>query len=86
MFFNAYAFKGQVHVFAKRMKIVSHRPEGQVQYGNSFILCTSHITCLEALLETTQPDQQQRLQNQANLDLSNTDILSLEAAYIQGFF
>ena len=32
MFFIAYALKGQVHVFAGGMKIVSHYLAGQVQY------------------------------------------------------
>ena len=31
MFFIAYTFKGQVHVFAGQVKIVT-RPAGQVQY------------------------------------------------------
>ena len=31
MFFIAYAFEGQVHVFAGQVKIVT-RPAGQVQY------------------------------------------------------
>ena len=40
MFFVAYAFKGYVHVFAGRVKVVSHsssRPAGQVQYLNIFV-------------------------------------------------
>ena len=36
MFFIAYAFKGQKHVFAGRVKIVT----GQVQYGNIFVAGT----------------------------------------------
>ena len=34
MFFIAYTFKGQVHVFAGRVKVVSHSSSGQVQYLN----------------------------------------------------
>ena len=36
MFFIAYAFKGQVHVFAGRVKKVIICPAGQVQYFNIF--------------------------------------------------
>ena len=38
MFFIAYTFKGQVHVFAGWVKIVT-RPAGQVQYWNIFVPC-----------------------------------------------
>ena len=35
MFFIAYTFKGQVHMFAGRVKVVGSRPVGQEQYLNN---------------------------------------------------
>ena len=38
MFFIAYTFKGHVHVFAGRVKVVKvTRPAGQVHYLNIFV-------------------------------------------------
>ena len=39
MFFITYPFKGQVHVFAGQVKIVTTGPAGQVQYWNIFVPC-----------------------------------------------
>ena len=39
MFFAAFAFKKQVHVFAGRVKIVSHSSWKQVQYLDMFVPC-----------------------------------------------
>ena len=46
MFFIAYAFKGQVHVFARRVKIVSHsscRTSVILKYFCQLVFCVFNV-------------------------------------------
>ena len=55
MFFIAYAFKGQVHVFAGRVKIVVTRSAGQVQLFKYFCPLQGLWLCPPFLLYPSGP-------------------------------
>ena len=82
MFFIAYAFKGQVHVFAGRVKILSHSPCRTSAIFNYFCSLFYHVTSSMMLLCISIV----RLDQQAHLTTADPEIFARGGPNLKFFF